>query len=59
MLRLEEGKEVEYNSDFKFYISSKHKNPKFAPGVTTKTTIVNFSVTEQGLEAQLLGTVVR
>eukprot|EP01116_Phalansterium_solitarium_P023771 TRINITY_DN849_c1_g1_i4.p1 TRINITY_DN849_c1_g1~~TRINITY_DN849_c1_g1_i4.p1 ORF type:complete len:3887 (-),score=1955.58 TRINITY_DN849_c1_g1_i4:123-11783(-) len=59
MIKLEEGKEVEYNPDFRFYITSKAKNPTFAPEISTKTTIVNFSVTEQGLEAQLLGHVVQ
>ena len=47
LIRLEEGKEVEYNTDFRLYITSKSKNPKFKPEVSTKTTIVNFTVTEQ------------
>jgi dynein heavy chain len=47
LIRLEEGKEVEYNTDFRLYITSKAKNPKFKPEVSTKTTIVNFTVTEQ------------
>lgn len=59
LLKLEEGKEVEYNTDFRFYITSKAGNPKFKPEISTKTTIANFAVTEQGLEAQLLATVVR
>eukprot|EP01119_Soliformovum_irregulare_P016871 TRINITY_DN4946_c0_g1_i1.p1 TRINITY_DN4946_c0_g1~~TRINITY_DN4946_c0_g1_i1.p1 ORF type:complete len:2093 (-),score=654.99 TRINITY_DN4946_c0_g1_i1:1564-7461(-) len=59
LLKLEEGKEVEYNSDFRFYITCKHKNPHFKPEVSTKTTIVNFTVTEDSLEAQLLASTVR
>ena len=34
-------------------------NPTYPPEITTKTTLVNFAVKEQGLEAQLLGIVVR
>lgn len=52
-------KEVEFNPEFKFYITTKLSNPHYTPEITTKTTIVNFAVKEQGLEAQLLGIVVR
>ena len=52
-------KEIEYNYDFRFYITTKLSNPHYAPEIATKTTIVNFAVKEQGLEAQLLGIVVR
>ncbi len=58
MIRLGD-KEVEYNPDFRFYITTKLSNPHYAPEISTKTTIVNFAVKEQGLEAQLLGIVVR
>ncbi|KAM9836557.1 LOW QUALITY PROTEIN: dynein axonemal heavy chain 2 [Aulostomus maculatus] len=52
-------KEVEYNPEFRFYITTKLSNPHYPPEISTKTTIVNFAVKEQGLEAQLLGIVVR
>lgn len=52
-------KEIEYNVDFSFYITTKLSNPHYAPEISSKTSIVNFAVKEQGLEAQLLGTVVR
>ncbi|XP_070785989.1 dynein axonemal heavy chain 2 [Enoplosus armatus] len=52
-------KEVEYSPEFRFYITTKLSNPHYTPEISTKTTIVNFAVKEQGLEAQLLGTVVR
>ena len=52
-------KEVDYSPDFKFYITTKLSNPHYTPEISTKTTIVNFAVKEQGLEAQLLGIVVR
>ena len=52
-------KEVEFNLEFKFYITTKLSNPHYTPEISTKTAIVNFAVKEQGLEAQLLGIVVR
>ncbi|XP_054461370.1 dynein axonemal heavy chain 2-like [Anoplopoma fimbria] len=52
-------KEVEYNPEFRFYITTKLSNPHYTPEISTKTIIVNFAVLEQGLEAQLLGIVVR
>ncbi|KAM6163721.1 dynein axonemal heavy chain 2 [Rhynchocyon petersi] len=53
------NKEVEYNPNFRFYITTKLSNPHYSPETSAKTTIVNFAVKEQGLEAQLLGIVVR
>lgn len=41
-------KEVEYNPDFRFYITTKLSNPHYTPEISTKTTIVNFAVKEQG-----------
>ena len=52
-------KEVDYNFDFKLYITTKLSNPHYTPEISTKATIVNFAVKEQGLEAQLLNTVVK
>ncbi|KAM5307672.1 dynein axonemal heavy chain 2 [Glossophaga mutica] len=52
-------KDVEYNTNFRFYITTKLSNPHYSPETSAKTTIVNFAVKEQGLEAQLLGIVVR
>lgn len=47
LLKLGE-KEVEYNQDFRFYICTKLSNPHYTPEISTKTTIVNFAVKEQG-----------
>jgi ubiquitin-protein ligase len=39
---------VQYNENFRLYITTKMSNPHYAPEVTTKTTIVNFAVKQQG-----------
>lgn len=52
-------KVVDYNTNFRFYITTKMSNPHYPPEISTRTTLVNFAVMEQGLEAQLLAIVVR
>lgn len=44
--------------NFAMYITTKLPNPHFLPEVFIKTTIINFFVTFEGLEDQLLGDVV-
>ncbi|KAA0178390.1 hypothetical protein FNF27_00239 [Cafeteria roenbergensis] len=50
-------KELDYSDSFRFYLTTKLSNPHYTPEVSTKTTIVNFSVKEEGLEQQLLAVV--
>ena len=52
-------KEIDYAEDFRFFVTTKLGNPHYTPEVSTKVTIVNFAVKEQGLEAQLLNVVVQ
>eukprot|EP00898_Chlorokybus_atmophyticus_P005400 jgi/Chlat1/5861/Chrsp4S06373 len=52
-------KEVDYHPSFKLYVTTKLSNPHYTPEVSTRVAIVNFAVKEQGLEAQLLNTVVQ
>ena len=52
-------KEIDYSPEFKLYITTKLNNPHYTPEVSTKVCIINFAVKEQGLEAQLLNTVVQ
>ncbi|KXS09529.1 hypothetical protein M427DRAFT_128896 [Gonapodya prolifera JEL478] len=49
---------VEYDKNFRLYITSKLPNPHYLPEVCIKATIINFTVTKNGLENQLLGDVV-
>jgi dynein heavy chain len=53
------GQDVGYNPDFRFYITSKQSNPTYKPEVSTKVTIVNFSVKPKGLEEQLLAVLLK
>eukprot|EP00494_Astrolonche_serrata_P028708 UN28975 len=52
-------KQIEFNDEFRFYLTTREANPHYSPEVCVKTTIVNFSVKLKGLEDQLLGTVVQ
>jgi dynein heavy chain len=52
-------RDIEYNNNFRFYMATKLSNPNYSPEVSSKANIINFAVKEQGLEAQLLGIVVR
>ena len=49
---------VEYCETFRFYITTKLRNPHYLPEVSVKVTLLNFMITPEGLEDQLLGIVV-
>ncbi len=51
-------KEVEYNPDFRLIIQTKLANPHYKPEMQAQTTLINFTVTRDGLEDQLLAAVV-
>lgn len=57
MIRLGENI-IEYSQEFRFYITTKLRNPHYLPEVATKVTLLNFMITPEGLEDQLLGIVV-
>lgn len=52
-------KEVEYNSDFRLILHTKLANPHYKPEMQAQTTLINFTVTRDGLEDQLLAEVVK
>jgi dynein heavy chain len=51
--------DIDYDKNFRFYMTSKMSNPHYLPEVCIKVTIINFTVTRSGLEDQLLSDVVR
>uniref|UniRef100_A0A1A9WZY9 Dynein heavy chain 7, axonemal n=1 Tax=Glossina brevipalpis TaxID=37001 RepID=A0A1A9WZY9_9MUSC len=46
---------IEYNHSFRFYMTTKLRNPHYLPEVAVKVTLLNFMITTQGLQDQLLG----
>eukprot|EP00771_Trimastix_marina_P003253 gnl/Trimastix_PCT/4478.p1 GENE.gnl/Trimastix_PCT/4478~~gnl/Trimastix_PCT/4478.p1 ORF type:complete len:2540 (-),score=952.78 gnl/Trimastix_PCT/4478:132-6824(-) len=49
---------LNYNQDFHFYVTTKLPNPVYTPETSVKVTLLNFTATLEGLEDQLLATVV-
>ncbi|OAJ39728.1 hypothetical protein BDEG_23556 [Batrachochytrium dendrobatidis JEL423] len=49
---------VEYSPEFRFYVTTKLRNPHYLPELSTKVTLLNFMITPEGLEDQLLGIVI-
>lgn len=49
---------VEYSDNFRFYITTKLRNPHYLPEISVKVTLLNFMITPEGLQDQLLGIVV-
>ncbi|XP_071963333.1 dynein axonemal heavy chain 6-like [Antedon mediterranea] len=50
--------EIEYNHNFRLYMCCGLPNPHFLPAVCIKVGLINFTVTFEGLQDQLLSTVV-
>ncbi|KAJ1517722.1 Dynein heavy chain 7, axonemal [Coelomomyces lativittatus] len=48
---------IEYSPEFRFYVTTKLRNPHYMPELSTKVTCLNFMITPDGLEDQLLGIV--
>merc|ERR1719424_2153074 len=52
------GEEVDYDAAFQLYLQSKLPNPHYRPEIAAQCTIINFIVTPEGLEDQILAMVV-
>jgi dynein heavy chain len=52
------GEEVDYDPKFQLYLQSKLPNPHYQPEIAAQCTIINFIVTPDGLEDQILAMVV-
>lgn len=53
------NKDIPYHDDFRLFLCTKLSHPHFLPDICIKVNIINFTVTHDGLEDQLLGTVVK
>uniref|UniRef100_UPI00358E354F dynein axonemal heavy chain 7-like n=1 Tax=Myxine glutinosa TaxID=7769 RepID=UPI00358E354F len=49
---------IEYAPNFRFYITTKLRNPLYLPETSVKVTLLNFMITPEGMQDQLLGIVV-
>lgn len=50
-------KKIPFDKKFYLFMTSKISNPKFLAEVFNKATVINFSITENGLRDQLLAEV--
>ena len=53
MIRLGDA-DVDYDDNFRFYVTTKLPNPHYLPEICIQVTLINFTVTSSGLEEQLL-----
>ena len=58
-IKLGDKDDVEYDANFRLYLQTKMPNPHYQPEVAAQTTLINFTVTQGGLEDQLLAVVVQ
>jgi len=51
-------KEVDYDMKFRFFMTTTLSNPHYSPEASVKVTLLNFAITPDGLQDQMLGIVV-
>ena len=44
------GTQFEYHPNFRMFLTCRLSNPSFSPELSAKTTIIDFTVTQKGLE---------
>ena len=49
---------MDFDKNFKMFLTCRLPNPSFSPELSAKSTIIDFTVTQGGLEQQLLGKVI-
>lgn len=57
-MKFADNKEIDYNTDFKFYLTTKLPKPHYPPEICVKVTLLNFEVTQEGLEDQMLNLII-
>ena len=53
------GKDLLLSAEFKLFLHTKLSNPHYPPEIQAEATMINFTVTEEGLGDQLLTLVVK
>ena len=51
--------EIDFSPSFRLYLSTRDPSAKFSPDVCSRTTLVNFTVTQSSLQAQSLNNVLK
>lgn len=51
-------KTLVYNESFRFFMTTTNPNPNYSPETFVKVCIINFAITPQGLEDQMLAVIV-
>lgn len=46
---------IEYSKDFRLYLTTRLRNPVYSPEISVKVKLINFVITQSGLEDQLIG----
>lgn len=49
---------MSYHDSFRFFITTNFANPHYSPETSVKVCIINFGITELGLEEQMLAKIV-
>lgn len=57
-LMLCKGELIEYNPQFRLYITTNLTNPHYPPTITSKITLIDFTLTATGLEQKLLSAII-
>lgn len=52
------GKLIEYDDSFRLYITTCLPNPHYLPEVASKIALLDFTLTEQGLQQKILSTII-
>lgn len=52
------GEDVEFNASFRLLLQTKLANPHYKPEIAAQCTLVNFTVTPEGLQEQFLAMIV-
>lgn len=52
-------RELDYSENFRFYMTTKLGKPHYSPEICVMVTLLNFQVTLEGLDDQMLNIVVK